>query len=154
MSEARQAMYVPPFKLIKDSLNLNESEIMTNKNIEIPTALFKFLMSLLISSSTFDERWYFETYPDVKAAVSQGDVASALDHYISAGYYEGRSPGPAAVNREFYLENYADVAEGVRDGRIVDISEHFNQNGYFEGRVSVPEHLAELRQWLSVLRRR
>jgi hypothetical protein len=40
----------------------------------------------------FDEDWYLATYGDVAAAVQQGDLRSALEHFTSHGWAEGRFP--------------------------------------------------------------
>lgn len=39
----------------------------------------------------FDEHWYCMEYPDVAAAVANGDIPSAHDHFISNGFFEGRN---------------------------------------------------------------
>jgi hypothetical protein len=41
-----------------------------------------------------DEQWYLETYPDVAAAIPNGELASATEHFEKAGAVEGRAPSP------------------------------------------------------------
>jgi len=38
----------------------------------------------------FDEEWYLERYPDIKNALNNGIIHSALEHYLSYGKVEGR----------------------------------------------------------------
>lgn len=144
--------YVPPFNLIGKALDLDHSDLTPRKKISIPVELFKFLMGNLLSQGFFDERWYLETYPDVEAAINRGSVSSAFEHYLNAGYYEGRSPGPCPVDCVWYEEYYQDLQPAVRDGVIVDSAEHFQQNGYFEGRVPKPDQLNERKRWRLLLR--
>jgi hypothetical protein len=47
----------------------------------------------------FDEQWYLTQYPDVRAALEQGRVPSALHHYLRHGFDEGRSPNDATKRR-------------------------------------------------------
>lgn len=42
----------------------------------------------------FDEKWYCEQYPDIAAAVANGEMRSAHDHFISNGFFEGREGIP------------------------------------------------------------
>ncbi|MFN7056965.1 glycoside hydrolase family 99-like domain-containing protein [Hyphomonas sp.] len=50
-----------------------------------------------------DEAWYLATYTDVAAA-----GVSAVEHYMSIGWAEGRNPGPL-FDTEWYFRNYPDV---------------------------------------------
>ena len=40
--------------------------------------------------SPFDEAWYLQTFPDVAAAVSEGECLSGYDHWLDSGRSEGR----------------------------------------------------------------
>ncbi len=42
----------------------------------------------------FDAKWYSEQYPDIAAAVANGEMRSAHDHFISNGFFEGREGIP------------------------------------------------------------
>jgi hypothetical protein len=47
------------------------------------------------SKPDVDEKYYTTTYADVRAVINAGSgVASALDHYLQAGVFEGRFPNP------------------------------------------------------------
>ena len=60
---------------------------------------------LIASSLLFDGAWYLENNPDVAEA-----GFDPLDHYLSSGASEGRSPGPL-FDRAWYLSHHPDVAE-------------------------------------------
>ncbi|MEI7436708.1 MAG: hypothetical protein WCL16_07880 [bacterium] len=45
------------------------------------------------SGLIFDPVYYLKRYPDIAAAVKDGKVASALEHYEPTGHREGRLPG-------------------------------------------------------------
>jgi len=49
-------------------------------------------LRLFIPFIPFDDEWYCRQYPDVAAAVECGLMASAHEHFISYGFFEGRTP--------------------------------------------------------------
>jgi len=65
----------------------------------------KRVYSSVAASGLFDEAFYLEQYPDVRAA-----GVDPLAHYLESGWREGRDPNPL-FNTSWYLETYADVAE-------------------------------------------
>ena len=87
---------------------------------------------------TVDGEWYFSQYPDVRAAVQNGRVKSALDHYRAYGYFEKRLPSKPVVNEAWYLRRYPDVAQAIREGRETTAYNHFMKYGYLEGRIPRP----------------
>jgi len=56
--------------------------------------------ALIRQSPLFDEAWYMKAYPDVAAS----DI-SAAGHYVRAGAFEGRDPGPNFDSMAYYLAN-------------------------------------------------
>lgn len=54
-------------------------------------------------SPFFDEQWYLEQYPDVRAS-----GMTAAEHYVKFGWKEGRNPGPDFDTND-YLREYPDV---------------------------------------------
>lgn len=93
------------------------------------------LLRLLIARVEVDEKWYLATYSDVAAAVKNGQLKSAHDHYVRAGYFENRLPGPIAVDEEWYTEEYPDVLAAIRAGAWKNGQQHFERNGFKEGRL-------------------
>jgi hypothetical protein len=96
------------------------------------------ILRMLISGVQVDEKWYLATHEDIAKAVGSGAVASAKQHFIDDGYFEGRLPFPIAVNERWYLEQYPDVAESVRKGLVGSAQQHFSEDGYREGRLPFP----------------
>ncbi|WP_298357687.1 hypothetical protein [Rhodoblastus sp.] len=88
----------------------------------------------LLELVAIDEKWYLETYSDVRAAFRQGKFSSAREHYVNSGYFEDRLPRPIKVDVDWYLETYPDVAEAIRNKKCASAQEHFEANGFKEGR--------------------
>ncbi|MFZ3070595.1 MAG: rhamnan synthesis F family protein [Anaerolineaceae bacterium] len=61
--------------------------------------------SLLKASELFDEEWYAEQNPDVKAAGME-----SVRHYLLYGGFEGRNPSPD-FDSNWYLNTYPDVKQ-------------------------------------------
>jgi hypothetical protein len=85
-----------------------------------------------------DEKWYRRTNEDVDAAIRSGEMKSAHEHYIRAGYFEDRLPRPVPVDEAWYLKEYPDVAQAMRDRVFRSVEEHFQQAGFREGRLPHP----------------
>jgi hypothetical protein len=83
------------------------------------------------SVNGFDEKFYREAYQDVEAAIRQGRVKSACDHYRTFGRYEGRYP---QFNEASYLSKNPDVATAVREKRFRNGYQHWQLYGRFENR--------------------
>jgi len=87
----------------------------------------------LYSLNSFNESYYVDQNPDVRAALSAGTLASALEHYQTWGEAEGRMPNPG-FDPDFYTTRYTDVATGIANGSIVGALYHFENDGLAEGR--------------------
>lgn len=81
----------------------------------------------------YDESYYLNQYPDIRAAVSDGGYASGYEHYSQYGVYEGRDPS-SLYNEAYYLSEYPDVAATVSNGDIASGFLHYTYFGQFEGR--------------------
>lgn len=71
----------------------------------------------------FDEKWYLETYPDIRRALNNGTIKSPVAHYLKFGTLEGRLPHApdTSVRRVFSYGSYGSnnvgdeaILEGVR----------------------------------------
>lgn len=82
-------------------------------------------------NSNFDERFYLIAYPDVRAAISRGQVRDAYTHYQRAGRFEGRFP---RFNEASYLAKNPDVAEAARRRSVRSGYDHWIRVGRFENR--------------------
>jgi hypothetical protein len=87
--------------------------------------------STTCSITGFDEAFYRLAYQDVEAAIRQGRVKSACDHYRVSGRYEGRFP---RFNEASYLAKNPDVANAVRLRQFRSAYEHWQKYGRFENR--------------------
>ena len=76
----------------------------------------------------FNEAFYLDANPDVRAALEEGLIPSAQWHFENFGWQEGRNPSPF-FDVDFYLEQNPDVAEAG-----VNPLEHFLEFGAQEGR--------------------
>ena len=125
--------YLPPFDLIRRMVEIStvRGELRVNLSYED----FIRLLRMMISGVEVDEAWYLTVHEDIARAVNTGVVASAKQHFVDDGYFEGRLPGPMTVDEGWYLERYPDVAEGVRRGSIGSGQQHFAEDGYREGRL-------------------
>lgn len=93
------------------------------------------LLHALLNGVSVDEKWYLATYPDVAAAVRTGAMKSAREHYIRAGYFENRLPGPIRVDESWYTAEYPDVSAAIKSGAFKSGQQHFERNGFKEGRL-------------------
>jgi glycosyltransferase involved in cell wall biosynthesis len=62
------------------------------------------LLAAFLASGLFDNEWYLLSNPDLAAA-----KVSPLEHFIEAGWREGRRPNPM-FDPTWYLQRYPDVA--------------------------------------------
>lgn len=63
-------------------------------------------IELMADSELFDATWYLTTYPDVTES-----GMSPKEHYVRAGAFEGRNPGPDFDTMAYYTAN-PDIARG------------------------------------------
>lgn len=100
----------------------------------LETRLLELLRGILAGVKV-DEQWYLATYTDVASAVKKGEMQSAREHYIRAGYFENRLPRPIKVDESWYIEEYPDVLAAIRSGAFRNGQQHFEQDGFKEGRL-------------------
>ena len=128
--------YLPSFAVIQRSVELSKA-----KGQLIATASYENLLRMIklpLSTAEVDEGWYSDWYPDVADAVAEGIVASAQQHFIDNGYFEGRLPFAMPVDEAWHKNESPNVAERIRNGSEVPAQEHFVRDGYKEGRLPYP----------------
>ncbi|HQT67497.1 MAG TPA: glycosyltransferase [Acetobacteraceae bacterium] len=76
----------------------------------------------------FDAPWYLRTYPDAAHACA-GDVAVALNYYLTIGGRAGHAPS-MFFDETFYLARNPDIAALVRRGTYRSGFDHYCQHGY------------------------
>jgi hypothetical protein len=128
--------YLPPFDKIKAMVNIASDKGKLTVNVSYEE--FLEMIRAVLAVIEVDEAWYLATYPDVVAGIKNGKVASAQDHFMHNGYFEGRLPFPMKVDERWYLTENPTVAEYVRAGRLDSGQQHFDHDGYKEGRLPFP----------------
>lgn len=94
--------------------------------------MFRNKYKIIKKSGLFDEKYYLETYTDVRIS----DI-DPIEHYIKFGYKEGRNPSER-FDTNFYLVNYPDVKDSGMNPFI-----HFIKFGRYEGRITHSEKSLE-----------
>jgi hypothetical protein len=107
----------------------------SDDEVKVPRELLAHLLDLYISGWDFDEDWYLATYPDIQAAVHQGEFPSGWAHFRTVGYLEGRLGNRPIVDSEWYLDTYPDIAQAMLEGKVTSAADHFEMFGYAEGRL-------------------
>jgi hypothetical protein len=143
-------MYVPPLHSILRGLGMDRAAYERSSKVVLPKEMFRLLLNMAVANSGFDEAGYLRDNPDVAAAVRAGEVADAWSHYVSFGYFEGRT-GTPSVDEAWYLQTYADVAEAVRRGRVRSAKDHYNAVGAPEGRSPSAAYVPVAEQWKNAL---
>jgi Ca2+-binding RTX toxin-like protein len=92
-----------------------------------------FAISIGTGTTDFNEDFYLEANPDVRAAIEAGVIASAIDHYQRFGALELRDPNPY-FNARYYANQYPDALDATTRGSIANIFEHYARWGYKDGR--------------------
>jgi hypothetical protein len=103
--------------------------------VNVREVYFQKLLAAALSTIEVDENWYRRRYTDIDNAIRSGLVRTAKEHYVVAGYFEGRMPRRIVVDHVWYLKTYSDVAEAIGSGRLHSAQEHFDAAGYGEGRL-------------------
>ena len=126
--------YVPPhFGRFRQSAKVYGWE-QGHETLTISRSGFLTLMQELLAFADFDEAWYLTTYEDVADAVSQKKIASARDHYLQYGYFEGRVPTAKGFDAAYYAKQHADVVKALKGSDPKQLLRHFIDFGYAEGR--------------------
>jgi hypothetical protein len=128
--------YVPPFDLMRRMVEV--STVRGELRVSMSYDDFIKILRMMITGIEIDENWYLATHEDIARAIAGGSVASARQHFVDDGFFEGRLPFPMPVDERWYLEQYPDVADSVRKGIVGSAQQHFAEDGYREGRLPFP----------------
>jgi hypothetical protein len=91
------------------------------------------LIKALLRAVPVDAEWYRANYPDVAKTIDSGMLASAADHYVEWGYFEGRIPFDIAVDSDWYMIRYDYVRTELERGVVGSAQDHFIRVGYKQG---------------------
>jgi len=128
--------FLPPFEEIKAFVTF--AAVKGELTVSASYTQFTSLIRTLLQGIEVDETWYLRQYPDVAEAIRKGVVASAREHFLNDGYFEGRIPFMIPVDEAWYLEQNPGVADYIARGELESAQQHFNDNGYREGRKPSP----------------
>lgn len=128
--------YLPSFNAIRAMLHI--ADVKGTLTVTASYDEFAEMVRTVLSVIEVDEAWYLERYPDVAEAIKEGKVASARDHFMQDGYFEGRWPFAMNVDERWYLTQNPGVADYIRAGRLKTAQQHFDHDGYREGRLPYP----------------
>lgn len=92
-----------------------------------------------LTSLTFDVDYYYNTYPDLQAALGY-DYNSLYQHYLTSGLAEGRS-GSAEFNCLVYRNNYPDLQAAFGNDYRAYCA-HYEAYGKAEGRNAAGDGMA------------
>jgi hypothetical protein len=76
-----QLPWIPSYAEIKTAVSASR---------EVPDEVLKEALAPLLKNINVNSEWYLSAYSDVKIAFDNGDVASAREHFLECGYFEGR----------------------------------------------------------------
>jgi hypothetical protein len=96
-----------------------------------------FIVNGVDYSSAFNFSYYTNTYPDVKAAYGNDQIA-AFNHFLYAGIYEGRQ-GNSTFNVNSYRTNNADLRAAFGTD-LQKYIRHYVTVGRFEGRSAIGDY--------------
>ena len=104
----------------------------------VPPTLAYDLCQIILTDVGVDEEFYVARYPDIAPSLAAGHPATARDHYIQTGFFEGRLPFRITVDVDYYLEANPDVSFAIDNGQVESAQAHFDQAGWMEGRSPSP----------------
>lgn len=144
------SMFVPPYSLIMQRLTASQDGEAGADDLIIPRKLLDFLLRCLLDHTDFDEEQYRECNPDVCAAIREKTLASGRAHFLSAGYFEGRTGG-TSVLETWYLARNPDVAAAKQAGKVPSGRVQYRLAGAQEWREPNPESVNWIRAWKDAL---
>lgn len=103
--------------------------------VEVVESRLKEVVSVALMNVVVDEDYYRRMNSDVDAKIRSGELASAHEHYITAGYFEDRLPRSLFVDESWYISQYPDVGDAIKKGAFLSAAQHFGVSGFKEGRL-------------------
>jgi hypothetical protein len=148
----RNPEYLPHIDLLLQALRINRERLNSKSKVAIDARLLRALIQAIVARAPFSEEFYLETYPDIAKAHAAGTIPDPQQHYVEAGFFEGRLGAPPPVDEGFYTSLYKDVAQAVTRGDIPSATEHYLRQGATEGRLPNRQIKPEVDFWMSILR--
>lgn len=134
--------YVPPIGVLRKLVQRSAD----GEAVSMPLHCYRKLLECALLG-VYDNSFYTTAYPDVKKAVEDKIVPSAVFHFVVHGYGEGRPPMRYEVDEAWYMAKYPDVGAAVKDDRIPSAAFHFETFGYAEGRAPNAAYEKAVAEW-------
>ncbi len=144
------AGYVPSARVLNNVIK-RETNAAGKPTVTMSADAFHKLLAAALNPG-FNEKSYLDQHPDVKRRVEDNAVPSGLSHFVTHGFYEGRSGFDIAVDAKWYLATYPDVARAIKDKQVIDAKDHFMLFGYAEGRNPGPAFQRIVAEWNQLAR--
>lgn len=146
-----QPMFLPHIELLLQSLRISRERLNSRSKVAIDTRLLRTMLQCLARQLPFDTKFYLANNPDIAAAHAAGTITDLHEHFLEAGFFEGRFGAEPLVDESFYAASYQDIGAAIRRGDIVSGSDHYMRSGAAEGRVPSEEMQSEVERWAAVL---
>lgn len=145
-------MYVPSCASILRALGIDPERANKYQDevVSIKIETIHLLLKYIAMSADFDEAVYLRENPDVAAAYEDGRINSLHQHFVQAGFFEGRVASVSPVDEAWYAEHYADVGQAISAGGPSSAAAHFVLRGEFEWRAPNLDALPWVRAWAEV----
>ena len=109
------------------------------ETVTVKTEFLRHLLIEIARMQRFDAQFYVSTYPDVESAQIAGDITNLHQHYLQAGYFEGRLPHEPVFDAKWYFEHYPDLAGSYAADDEAGLHRHYLDTGLAEGRLGSPQ---------------
>ncbi len=143
--------YFPHVDLLAHAMRINRDRLNSRAKVAIDAKLLRRIIEGAIAALPFSAEFYRETYPDIAAAETAGQIVDLHRHFVQTGYFEGRMGFPPPLDEAYYRAAYADVASALQQGEVASGRDHYLRAGAAEGRVPGPALKAEVEAWVKLL---
>lgn len=144
------SLFVPPYSLIMQHVIAMSDQDAGADQVVIPRKLLNFLLRCLLDHTDFDEEQYRDCNPDVSDAIRQQAITSGREHFLTVGYFEGRTGG-TSVLETWYLARNPDIAAAKQAGKVPSGEVQYRLAGAQEWREPNPESVNWIRAWKDAL---
>ena len=121
---------------------------LANGTVTVQTKGLGLILREIARQQPFDPDFYAETYPDIEAARLAGLIGDLQDHFVKAGFAEGRLPSEPPFDPVWYAQYYPDLSDTFPAHDVAGLRNHFLSTGLAEGRAGTAASLAAGRHWL------
>jgi hypothetical protein len=143
--------FFPPYKLLLKATKETRGPGGELQAVTLPVPILAAMLREAFLAKDFNEEDYLSRYPDVRESVSVGRVKSGLDHFVRAGFFEGRLINYVRPDEHWYRERNIDVMDAIEGGRFESAEGHYIASGAGEGRAPTPELEPVIQEWVGLV---